>query len=133
MEQLLDSIEIPYGLVHGDKYCDCVNHVFALEKYFQSILDALEICHFSLPKKSPHGKRGKGFWTEVLTRLKNESVRTFNAWKHSGRPRCGPIFEEKKNAHYSYEAELRKQRRLFAAARSEALEDQLVNKNFVQF
>ena len=45
----------------------------------------------------------------------------------------GPIFESKKGCHYAYKAELRRQRRSFAAEKSEALGAQLVEKNFTKF
>ena len=76
---------------------------------------------------------GKDFWTDLLTRLKQESVSAFEAWKSGGKPSHGPIFEHKKHCHYAFKAELRRQRRLFAAGKSEALGDHLESKNFTSF
>ena len=66
MESLLDSIQVPSGIVHGDKYCSIGHHLFEIEQYFESILDVLLIADSYLPRKPP-GKKGKGFWSDSLT------------------------------------------------------------------
>ena len=133
MEALLDTIVIPTGIVHGDKYCSCDDHIFQIEQYFQSIITVLEIADSLLPRKSSHGKKGKDFWTSTLTQLKSESVEAYNAWSSNGHPTSGPFFERKKSSHYIYKAELRKQRRALAAEKSEALGKNLMDTNFVGF
>ena len=133
MEHLLDSIQVPGEVFHGFHYCMNEHHVFEIEKYFQSIISVIEISHSVLPKKSAHGKKGKGFWSDTLTKLKKESVDAFDTWSRSGRPYAGPTFESKKRCHYAYKAELRRQRRLFGAEKSEALGVKLVEKNYSSF
>ena len=133
MGSLLDSLQVPSFILHGDKYCSCEQHVCAIEQYYQSLITVVELADSHLPRKSSHGKKGKDFWSETLTQLKNNSVDAYNVWSHDGRPSSGPSFESKKTCHYQYKAELRRRRRLFAAGKSEALGDQLMDKNFSGF
>ena len=95
----------------------CDDHNLVIEQYFQSLVNILEISHSSLPKKSSQGKMGKDFWSDSLTRLKDDSVAAFNTWSSSGRPSSCPIFDRKKHCHYLYKAELRRQRRSFAESK----------------
>ena len=133
MDELLDSVHVPGDIIHGDTYCSCSNHLHSIETYFQSLISVIEIAHSNLPMKSPLGKGGKDFWTDSLTQLKNESVSAYDAWNYNGKPSSGPFFDQKKQCHYTYKAELRRQRRLFDAGKSEALGDQLAAKNFTSF
>ena len=133
MEQLLDSVQVPCDIIHGSTYCSCPHHMHSIERYFESLISVIEIAHTYLPTKSALGKKGKGFWTDKLTRLKNQSVDAFNAWNSDGKPLSGPSFDNKKHSHYVYKAELRCQRRMYAAGKSEALGDQLVAKRHSDF
>ena len=133
MEALLDSIQIPADIIHGNTYCSCTNHLFHIEQYFESLITVLEIADSHLPRKSPHGKRGKDFWTDNLTQLKSNSVEAYNAWSSEGHPTSGSSFEQKKSCHYIYKVELRRQRRKLAATKSEALGNDLINKNYTGF
>ena len=133
MEILLDSIDVPKGIVHGDKCCSCEHHIAQIRGYYQSVISVIELADKLLPRKSSSGKKGKDFWTESLSQLKSNSVDAFNTWSHDGRPSSGPSFERKKSCHYVYKAELRRQRRNFAAEKSEALSDKLLNKDFLSF
>ena len=38
MESLLDSIQVPPGMVHGDKYCSNGHHLFEIEQYFEYVV-----------------------------------------------------------------------------------------------
>ena len=115
MEALLDSIDIPKGIVHGDRCCSCDLHVSQIGDYYRSVISVLELADSLLPRKSSYGKNGKDFWTRSLSNLKNNSVDAYNAWSRDGRPSSGQSFEHKKSCHYVYKAELRRQRRLFAS------------------
>ena len=129
MESLLDSIQVPAGMIHGDKLCFCSDHVYQIENYFQSIMSVLVVADSLLPRKSPRGKRGNDFWTERLTQLKGDSVKAYDDWVSNGRPSSGPLFECKKTCHYVFKAELRKQRRCSAAEKSEAMSERLMTKD----
>ena len=133
MESLLDAIQVPSDIIHGNVYCACEHHLFQIENYFNSILAVLETCDSLLPRKSAHGKKGKDFWTDNLSHLKRESVLAYDTWLLEGRPSTGPSFEHKKHCHYIYKAELRRQQRTFAAEKSEALGNKLMDKNFTGF
>ena len=124
MESLLDSIQVPSGIVHGDKYCSNGHHLFEIEQYFESILDILLIADLYLPRKPP-GKKGKGFWTDSLTRLKSDSVTSFNRWCTGGKPVSSVLHERKKSCHDEFKSELRRQRRLYAAQQSDNLSGKL--------
>ena len=133
MEEMLDCLNVPSDIVHGNSLCSCINHVFLINQYYRSLIAILEVADSLLPRMSPHGKRGKDFWTENLTRLKRQSIEAFDKWTDDGRPSSGPSFELKKERHYVYKAELRRRRRLIAAEKSEALGNDLMDKNFLNF
>ena len=130
---MLDSIFVPTDILHGDVLCSCEYHVSVINHYYHSVLKVLEVADSLLPRKSPHGNRGKDFWTENLTRLTRDSVEAYNNWTDNGRPSSGPFFERKKECHYIYKSELRRRRRLMAAEKSEALNENLMEKNFLSF
>ena len=96
-------------------------------------MSVLVVADSFLPRKSSLGKRGKNFWSDRLTQLKEESVVAYDEWERDGRPSSGPSFERKKSCHYLYKSELRRQRRLVAAERSEVLSDKLMSKDFTSF
>ena len=133
MGEMLDSLVIPENILHGNKLCFCENHVYQINEYYCALLSVLEVADSLLPRKSPHGNRGKDFWTENLTQLKRESIEAYNMWSNDGRPSSGPSFERKKHCHYVYKAELRRRRRLMAAEKSDALGSKLMNKDFTSF
>ena len=133
MEEMLDSVYVPTEILHGDVLCSCEYHVSVINHYYHSVLKVLEVADSLLPRKSPHGNRGKDFWTENLTRLTRDSVEAYNNWTDNGRPSSGPFFERKKECHYIYKSELRRRRRLMAAEKSEALNENLMEKNFLSF
>ena len=133
MDELLDSLQVPHFTLHGDKCCFDSSHCTALEQYFQSLVDIIAIAESHLPQKIPQGKGGQGFWTDSLTQLKSDSVASHREWQSAGRPSSGPLFERKKSNYYKYKAELRRQRRIHAAEKSEALSDRLLNKDFKSF
>ena len=133
MDSLLDSLHVPSDIIHGNVYCSCEHHLFQIETYFNSLLSALETCDSILPRKSTHGKKGKVFWTENLSQLKRDSVLAYDKWQLEGRPTSGPSFDHKKHCHYTYKAELRRQQRISAAEKSEALGNELMDKNFTGF
>ena len=133
MESLLNSILIPPNLIHGNKYRSCGHHLFQIEEYYQSLISVLDKCDALLPRKSPNGNKGKDFWTDCLTQLKRESIEAFEAWSFNGRPSSGAVFERKKQCHYRYKAELRRQRRLTAVKKSDEMSNNLLEKNFSGF
>ena len=133
MEFMLDSIHIPTGLIHGDKYCCSTTHFSQIEDYYLSVFSVLEKCDSLLPRKSSRGKKGKDFWTDSLSQLKQESVEAYEDWRSNGRPSSGAVFDRKKQCHYRYKAELRRQRRLTAGKKSDEMSDNLLNKNFSGF
>ena len=133
MESLLDSVQVPPDLIHGNLYCSCNQHLFQLEEYVESLLAVLEKCDSLLPRKSSHGKKGKDFWSDTLTQFKQESVEAYDDWQLHGHPSSGPIFEKKKSSHYRYKAELRRQQRLSAAKKSDEMSSNLLDKNFTSF
>ena len=133
MGEMLDSLVVPTDIIHGDKLCFCEHHVFQITNYYHSLISVLEVADSLLPRKSPHGKRGKDFWTDNLSQLKRESVDAYDAWTADGRPTSGPSYEHKKDVHYRYKTELRRRRRVIAEERSEALGNNLMDKNFISF
>ena len=133
MGEMLDSLVVPTDIIHGDKLCFCDHHIFQITQYYNSVVSVLEVADSLLPRKSPHGKRGKDFWTDNLSQLKKDSIEAYDIWTEDGRPTSGPSYEHKKACHYRYKAELRRRRRVVAAERSEALSEELMNKNYIGF
>ena len=58
-----------------------------------------------MPRSYSHFQ--KSYWDENLTNLKHESIEAYKSWHSHNRPPTGPVFERKKNAHYSYKKALR--------------------------
>ena len=114
MGEMLDSLMVPTDIIYGDKLCFCDHHIFQITQYYNSVVSVLEVADSLLPQKSPHGKRGKDFWTDNLSQLKKDSIEAYDIWTEDGRPTSGPSYEHKKACHYRYKAELRRQRRIVA-------------------
>ena len=103
----MKSISVPFhSLLHGNKHCHDTNYLHLVEKYYNDLLNAIHIANAVLPRKK-HGIYNH-FWSEELTRLKNQSIDAFNLWNATGRPRSGVIFLEKNNAQLHYKRALRR-------------------------
>ena len=133
MDTALDNLQVPSGILHGDKSCTCPSHKVDLEKYYQMLVDTVIIADSFLPRKSPKGKGGKDFWSDSLTQMKSDSISSYNEWQSAGRPSSGPFFEKRKSCHYLYKTELRRQRRQCASENSEALGQKLLDKDYRSF
>ena len=107
MERELKNISVPFhSLLHGSKRCNDTNHINLVERYYNDLLNAIQIADSVLPRKK-HGV-SKHYWSEELTRLKHQSTDAFNLWNAAGRPRTGATFLEKNSAQLQYKRALRR-------------------------
>ena len=51
MADLLDGLQVPSGILHGNNLCSCDSHLVAIEHYFQSLVDVVAIADSFLPRK----------------------------------------------------------------------------------
>ena len=94
MLNALNQISLPvHALNHGYNSCNDGDCLIALEEFYSNIVIAVETADKNLPRKK-HGL-AKPFWSKELTCLKQKSYDANNVWKSCGRPRNGPIHEEK--------------------------------------
>ena len=133
MDALLSGIQVPVEILHGNKQCSISSHHSIIDHYLQTVVDAVATADSFLPIKSPKGKGGKHFWSDSLEKLKKDSVESYSEWQIAGRPSSGPFFERKKSCHFTYKAELRRQRRHCALAESEVLSQKLIQKDYFSF
>ena len=130
MEKELNDITIPL-ITHGTTICNCVEHIFQIEKYHQDIVNAVLKADSVLPRSKPTVERD--FWDDELKRLKSESIDAYDLWQTSNKPSHGPIFELKKTAHYRYKAYLRKCQRESNEYHNDALHENLIEGNQNRF
>ena len=83
-----------------------------------------------MPRKK-HGL-AKPFWSQELTCLKQKSYDANNLWKSCGRPRHGPIHEEKIRCNLMYKSQLRKSKLDTSRSMSAQLSDNLLNNSFLE-
>ena len=75
----------------------------------------------------------KHFWSEQLSCLKENSKDAFDLWNNVGRPNSGPVYEQKKAAHYCYKAAIRKNRKVIDQQKCDSLHHHLLSKDPIQF
>ena len=132
MKANLDSIAIPFhSLLHGNNCCDSFEHIFCIEEYYHSIVNAISDADKLLPRSKPG--ISKDYWNADLTNLKAASFDAFNVWRDAGKPSSGPIFNLKKSANSRYKLAARKAKKTFDQGRSDSIHNDLVNKNSTKF
>ena len=126
MKVNLDSIVIPFrSLLHGKHCCDSNEHIFAIERYFSDIIDAISKADQLLPRMRPG--ISKDYWNSELTELKSASFDAFSIWRDAGKPSSGPIFDLKMRANYCYKLAVRKAKKLFDQDRSDEIHDDIID------
>ena len=124
----LNAIKIPsFAILHGNHVCldDC--HKLDIENYYENIVQAILSAESLLPKTNPSIHRS--FWSEELSELKRASIECTDHWNLSGKPMSGPIFQCKKECHYRYKIALRKHKQADQKQQSDAMYDDLLNRN----
>lgn len=132
MEQYLDKIIVPFDcILHGSYCCFDDTHKFELEKYYDGIMCAIKHADSFLPRTNVNLR--KPYWNATLTDLKEKSVEYDMLWKQNGRPTSGPIFDLRKDSHYKYKIEVRRQQGNSKKLCSDLLYDNLANKDMDGF
>jgi hypothetical protein len=132
MQDALDSINVPFHeALHGDVICDDEHHIFALERYFCDIVNAIQIADGSLPRVKPFTR--KTYWNNDLSELKATSIDAFSIWNSVGKAQAGPIFEMKQKAQHSYKKGVKDAKREFDQEACNRLYNDLAGKDSVHF
>ena len=130
MDECLDKVSIPH-ILHGDHVCNDSLHILAIEKYYNDLLQCLQISDLQLPHCKPTTK--KLYWNAELSALKNDSIVAHDFWIINGSPRTGPIFEAKKHAYYKYKLSIRSDRMIHDQERIDSLNEDLLQGNHCKF
>ena len=130
MEGYLDGIRVPY-ILHGQNACNNTDHIGQIEKYYSDIVHCIKMADLQLPRCTPAAT--KGFWSDELTVLKNDSIVAHDFWKLNGCPRVGPVFEAKKNAYYRYKLRLKEKKNTFVQDKIDALNEDLADGDHHKF
>jgi len=75
----------------------------------------------------------KFWWNEELSLLKKAAVETNKIWKATGKPRSGPIFNNRQKSRIQYRKRLRECEQQSTLSYSNDLHDALLNKNGAAF
>ena len=128
----LQKIQIPCGaLNHSSHICDNQECIFALEKYYCDIVNAVEVADSCLPRLK-HGL-SKPFWSPQLDAAKKKSVDAHHMWCTNGSPRSGPLFHEKNSAKCQYKRLLRNSKKTVSSSITSSLTSDLLTRDTNSF
>lgn len=93
-EPILNEIEFIYNALDYNINIDAVCNQLHIERLYNNIVDALlKSCQANIPlTKANHFKQ---WWDEELDELKQNCIASHEKWESCGRPRWGPIFEQR--------------------------------------
>ena len=132
MDELLSKVAVNVGeLFHGSHLCSDHSHIHLIEKYYTDLIDVLEKCDRLLPRKNPYCYNE--FWNDELSDLKQSSISAAKLWNELGKPHDGPIYENKRKAHYSYKYALRRFRNSVDQERLDGIHSNLVDNRVNKF
>ena len=77
----------------------------AIQKEYDFLVSCFQTADSCLPRFKPGTE--KDWWNERLTVLKNQSIDIHSLWKSEGRPRQGPINDERLRVRGSYQQAIR--------------------------
>ena len=75
----------------------------------------------------------KFWWSQELSCLKDNSIKSSKIWKEAGRPRTGPIADKRNYDKRKYKKMLSRERRAETQSYTNDLHDALISKNGVSF
>ena len=121
LHNLVDSLPAPEVSLNCNATCFCANKscLESAQREYDNLLQCLQTADSTLPRQKP-GIR-KDWWNEDLDNLKKESIDIHNSWKNAGRPRQGPLHEERLRVRAAYKLALKTAQR----APKQALWDRL--------
>ena len=103
----------------------------SLQIEYDNIINCLRAADASLPRQKPGVK--KDWWTSGLDELKSKSIDIHNTWISSGRPRQGPIHDERLRVRAAYKSALRAAQRAPKQAVWERLHTELLQNDTTSF
>ena len=132
MEDSLNAINVPFhSLLHGNSICECEEHIFCIERYFEDILKAITTASKCLPKSRPG--ISKDYWSESLSSKKYASYDAHKIWCDNGKPCSGPLFELKKKAFYDYILSIKRAKSDFDQSRVDEMHHSITSKDSNRF
>ena len=128
MLHALNSISVPVcALNHCNSLCDSVSCISSIEKYYHDIISCIAVADKTLPRRK-HGF-SKPYWSPELTRLKQKSFDAHKLWLDHGRPRSGPVFDERSRTKLQYKLLLCGSKSKVSSDLSDVLSNHLINKD----
>jgi len=108
---------------------DCNNFI---DNYYSKLVGVL---NYSAELHVPaHYKNYyKFWWSQELSCLKDNAIKSNKNWKEAGRPRTGPIADRRNADKRKYKSMLRKERRSETQSYTNDLHDALISKSGVSF
>jgi len=108
------------------------NDTNLLDSVYQKIVDALITCaEIDVPSHTKNFY--KFWWSQELDCLKERSIDTNRLWKAAGRPRSGPVFDERCKAKREYRFAIRKNQYESTEAYTNELHEALLLKHGNEF
>ena len=109
--QLVDSRPVPDLLRHCQFQCQCNNVACqdAIQAEYSFLMNCLKMADSTLPRHKPGLE--KDWWTCELTELRNKCRDIQSIWLDQGRPRQGPVCEERLSVRANYKRTLRSAQR----------------------
>ena len=127
----LSELKIPSAVKCIDVNCKVSTHVHDAYALYEGVVNCLRIAgqEIGLVGRANGTKFAKPGWNDYVKDSYDTSRDKFNAWKESGRPRQGPIFEDLKEAKARFKSALRYIKKNESELRREALAKKLIQRD----
>ena len=109
------------------------NILTSINKFYTCLVGSLVYSsQLTVPIFKPQ-KNEKFWWDEEMQKLKQMSMDTHLKWVEGGKPRVGPLFDDRNRAKYKYRWKIRESKKSEKTHISLDLQDKLCNKNKTDF
>ena len=112
-------------------HCDDPVCVSNIQSEYDVLISCLKEADACLPRHKPGVE--KDWWTDNLTRLKNQSIEIHCLWNDQGRPRQGPVQDERLRVRACYRRAMRAAQRAPKQAAWDRLHSSLASKDTNSF
>lgn len=128
--RLLSKISLPSDAIRcSDPTCNVWKHREEISSLYDYVVRALyESSRPYFKRKNKMGKMRPG-WNKYVAGYHEEAKLAFKSWVLAGRPRQGPLFEQKKNANTAYKYAVRFIGKNEQAMRAESMAEKVMDNN----
>jgi hypothetical protein len=103
-----------------------------IDQCYKQTIDVLNSCtEMCIPYIA--GNVVKPWWNSLLSELKRQAIISHNEWIEAGKPRHGPIYENRTKIKLKYKLEIKQTKTNAQNKISNDLQESLMNKNQVEF